>query len=372
MKNLEYGRQSGDWWIVIITGALVLIGFVMLSSATSAYAYRKFNADSYYFVKTHAIHILIGIVALWYMAKVDYHAWRPWAWYFWLFSLLLLVGVFIPGIGAIRNGVRGWIEIGGLSFQPVEVIKILFTIYLATWMAERSQNDLLDWRKGFVPFIFISGLFLLLIVLQPDLGSMILVGLIAVTIFIAGGASIKQQLAILGMGIFVIPFLIISRAESLERLTSFLHPGTDVTGIGYHLQQALIAIGSGGMWGRGFGKSVQKFYYLPEVAGDSIFAVIAEELGFVFMVFLLFLFMALLYRGLKAASLSRDTYGKLLATGITCWIMWQAFLNIGSIIGLLPLTGLPLPFISQGGTALISSLAAIGILFNISKQGIVR
>lgn len=212
----------------------------------------------------------------------------------------------------------------------------------------------------------------MLLLLQPDIGSMIMFVLIAVTVFVVSGASGKQIATIIGLGAVTLPLLFITASYRLARLTSFINPEADPTGSGYHLYQALIAVGSGGFFGRGFGNSVQKFYYLPEVAGDSIFAVIAEELGFVFVVALVIMFFILFQRGLKAASFAPDVYGKLLAIGLSSWILWQAFLNIGAIIGILPLTGLPLPFISQGGTSLVALLSGVGILYNISKQALKR
>lgn len=371
MRKRAYQKKNGDLLLLGLVGALVIIGLIMLSSASSALAYNKFN-DSYHFVKAQTIYLLLGLIVLWFMSKVNYHVWRPFAWYLWLLSLILLALVFVPQIGVAKNNVRSWLDIGIITFQPVELVKLFFIIYLATWLADKSLEQIKSWREGLLPFLFSSGIILLLILFQPDFGSMILVFLIACAIFYMSGASLKELAVIGGITLLALPLLVIFASYRYKRLTAFLHPEQDLSGLGYHLHQALIAIGSGGWLGRGFGKSVQKFQYLPEAAGDSIFAVIAEEMGFLFAVFLVILFVALLYRGLKIASLAPDVYGKLLATGLIAWLTLQAFINIGSITGLLPLTGLPLPFISQGGTALITSLAAVGILFNISKQGIIR
>jgi len=369
---LPLTNKNGDIWILVLSGLLLIFGLIVLASATSALAYNKFGGDSYYFVKEQGLHALFGLFALWMMAKVDYHYWRSFAWILWLFSVVLLLAVFIPGIGVELNYAKSWISIAGFNLQPVEIVKLFFIIYLATWISEKSLIEIRDWSQGLLPFIFHTGIIITLILLQPDIGSMLLVALIAVTIFIIGGASGKQIATLAAVGLAAIPLLFISASYRLARFTAFLNPGADPTGAGYHLHQALIAVGSGGFLGRGFGNSVQKFYYLPEVAGDSIFAVIAEELGFVFTAALIITFFFLFLRGLKTASRAPDVYGKLLAVGISSWIMWQAFLNIGSIIGILPITGLPLPFISQGGTALIALLAGVGILYNISKQSLER
>ena len=362
-------QKNGDVWLLVATGLLVIFGLIMLASATSALAYTKFGGDSYFFVKNQGMHALLGIGALWFMAKVDYHYWRRWAWIMWIISVLLLVAVFIPGIGEVRNSARSWLSIAGFSFQPVEFVKLFFIIYLSTWLSEKSLHQIRDWYAGLLPFFFNAGVIAVLLMLQPDFGSMIMFALIAITVFVMSGASGKQIATIVGLGVVAIPLLFVTASYRLARFTAFINPEGDPTGTGYHLYQALIAIGSGGFFGRGFGNSVQKFYYLPEVAGDSIFAVIAEELGFVFVVVLLLLFFFLFHRGLKTASGAPDIYGKLLAVGISSWVMWQAILNIGAIIGVLPLTGLPLPFISQGGTSLVALLAGVGILYNISKQG---
>lgn len=365
-------NKNGDVWILVAAGLLLIFGFIMLASATSALAYNKFNGDSYFFVKNQGIYALLGIVGLWVMAKIDYHYWRRWAWFLWIVSVVLLIAVFIPGVGEVRNSARSWISVGSLSFQPVEFVKLFFIIYLATWLSEKPLTKIRDWYEGLLPFFFNAGVIAVLLILQPDFGSMIMFALIAVTIFVIGGASGKQIAAMGVIALAGIPLLFFSASYRLARFTAFLNPEADPTGTGYHLYQALIAIGSGGIFGRGFGNSVQKFYYLPEVAGDSIFAVIAEELGFVFVVILILLFFFLFQRGLKTASYAPDVYGKLLAVGISSWIMWQTFLNIGAIIGILPLTGLPLPFISQGGTSLVALLAGVGILYSISKQSLAR
>lgn len=366
MKNKH--EPNGDVWIMVSTGLLLLFGFIMLASATSALAYNKFGGDSYFFVKNQGIYALLGMVVFWVMAKVDYHYWRRWAWILWLLSVGLLIAVFIPGVGEVRNSARSWISIGGIGFQPVEFVKLFFIIYLATWLSEKPLSEIRDWYGGLLPFFFNAGVLIVLLLLQPDIGSMLLFAIISITVFFIGGASIKQMGAIIGFAALSIPLLFVTASYRLARFTAFLNPEADPTGTGYHIYQALIAIGSGGIFGKGFGNSVQKFYYLPEVAGDSIFAVIAEELGFVFVVALIVLFFLLFQRGLRAASYAPDVYGKLLAVGISSWIMWQAFLNIGAIIGVLPLTGLPLPFISQGGTSLVALLAGVGILYSISKQ----
>jgi cell division protein FtsW len=240
-------------------------------------------------------------------------------------------------------------------------------LYLATWL-DKKQKGIKDWKYGFVPFVTILGVISFLIVMQPDIGTMSVIIITAISIYFVAGAKFSH-LAVLGAsGAALFLALIKIAPYRMARLTVFLNPEIDPQGIGYQINQALLAIGSGGLFGRGLGKSIQKYNYLPEASGDSIFAVIAEELGFIRILLLIALFMILTIKGYKIAKNSPDFYGKLIATGITSWICFQAFLNMAAISGLIPLTGIPLPFISYGGSALLFSLASMGILVNISKH----
>ena len=360
--------NRGDWALVVAVAVMLIFGIIMLGSASSALAFRKFN-DSFYFIRGQGIYILIGIVAFWIFARIDYHRWRSWSFYLWCFAIALLLLVFMPKIGLEKNEARSWINLGIISFQPVEFVKLFLILFLSASLSDKRREDIEDFGKGIIPFAVIAGLPLFLILIQPDFGSMMLVFGIAFIIFFASGASIRHLgLIIFALAIVGTIFIYTGSEYRLERLTSFLNPERDISAVGYQLQQALIAIGSGGFFGKGFGESVQKYQYLPEAAGDSIFAVIVEELGIVTGIILLGLFAFILVRTLRIAARSPDIYGKLVATGIASWVAFQAFLNIGSIVGLLPITGIPLPFISQGGTSIVALLAAIGILFNISKQ----
>lgn len=359
--------KNGDYVLVIVTALLVLVGLLALSSASSALAYSKFN-DSFHFLKQQSIHALLGLFLFLFFSIYPYSKLRPFAFHLWIASFIMLVGVLIPGIGVTRNNVQSWIDLGFISFQPVEIVKLFLIIYLAGWFSEKGLKQIKDLHGGLYPFLFSIGILLGLIILQPDFGSMMLVFVIAMSIYFIAGASFIHLFYILAGSLLMVPFLIIFEPYRLQRLTSFLNPQDDLAEAGYHLHQALIAVGTGGWFGRGFGKSVQKFQWLPEAAGDSIFAVMAEELGFFFSLFVVGLFLTLIFRGLKIASNAPDLFGKLLAVGILSWIGFQAFFNIGAIIGLLPITGLPLPFISQGGTSLVSVLAGVGILFNISQE----
>ncbi len=281
-------------------------------------------------------------------------------------SLGLLLLVFIPGLGASYGKAKSWINVGGFSLQPAEVVKLTWLIYLAAWFEKRKER-VTSLANGLIPFMIYLGLIGTLIILQPDIGTLSIILLMSVVLFYIAGARIKHLLIIglamvIGLGILIriVPY-------RLARLTTFINPEIDPQGIGYHINQALLAVGSGGWFGLGLGHSKQKFQYLPEVVGDSIFAVMAEELGFVIILALMVVFLVMFIRMLKIAGRAPDFFGYLVAVGVGVWIVGQFFVNIGAIVGLLPLTGLPLPLISYGGTALMATMAAMGIVVNISK-----
>lgn len=370
IKDIIRGQkdQQPDWYLVCLIGFLVLFGLVMLSSAGVAASWEKFG-DSYWHVKHQIMFgLLPGILLFIIFSRLDYYRLRQLAVPFLVASVLLLVLVFIPGVGAGYGTARSWINFFGFSLQPSEIVKLTFLIYLAAWLSARGEKHLKDFQYGFMPFLFVLMIIILLMVFQPDFGTMSIIVVTSLIVYFVAGGSLLHLAWLSLAGIGGLWLLIKVSPYRAARLTTFLHPELDPQGIGYHINQALLAVGSGRFWGRGFGHSRQKFAYLPEVAGDSIFAVIAEELGFLFSVGLVVLFLLLLLRGLKLAKNCRDPFARFLVVGIITWFVVQAFFNIGAIIGIMPLTGIPLPFISYGGTALMMTLAASGILVNISKQ----
>ncbi len=357
-----------DYKLIVLLAVIVVFGLVMLSSVGAVIAYQKFG-DSYFFVKKQfLLGIFPGIVLAFIFSKIPYHTWRKIAFPLLVISILLLVSVFIPGLGSTHNTrSHSWLLIAGFSLQPSEIVKLTFLMYLASWLEQRGERGVKDFSYGFLPFLVVLGVIMFLMILQPDIGTMAIIVLIALSVYYVAGAHLKH-LVILGLGGLGLFALLIKIAPyRLARFTIFLNPELDPQGIGYHINQAFLAIGSGGFFGRGFGQSRQKFNYLPEITGDSIFAVIAEELGFFLTIMVVALFVAFAYKGFKIALSSPDTFGKLLAVGITSWIVFQSFINIGAMVGLMPITGVPLPFISYGGTAMTMNLAAMGILINISK-----
>ncbi len=284
-----------------------------------------------------------------------------------IISVVLLFVVFIPGIGATYSKSR-WINIAGFSVQPSEIVKLTFLIYLASWLdSRRLNNRIKDLHQSLIPFIIVITLIIVPMLLQSDLGTLAIIITIALSSYFVGEGHVKHIFSII-FALFLFFLAAIKLAPyRMARLTVFTNPNFDPQGLGYHLNQALIAVGSGGFWGVGLGSSRQKYGYLPEVAGDSIFAIMAEELGFIFCLIYVLLLIYFVYQGILVAKKSETYYARILATGIITWIGFQSFLNIASMIRLLPMTGAPLPFISYGGTAMIMNLSAVGILVNISK-----
>lgn len=367
MKATTSKIHKPDYVLIIVVFVLVVLGLILLSSASVVLSYEKFGNNYYYFVHQLIYGVLFGFFAFIITSKIDYHYWKKFAVFLLILTLILLIMVFIPGFGFKYGGAQRWIRIGTWTFQPTELAKLTFLLYLATWFDKRKKG-IKDWNSSFLPFVTILVIIGLLIALQPDIGTMSIIMLSAIIVYYVAGANISHLLLLGSAGIGLFLLLIKIAPYRMARLTVFLNPEIDPQGIGYQINQALLAIGSGGLFGRGLGKSIQKYNYLPEASGDSIFAIIAEELGFIRVLILITLFLILAIKGFIIAKRAPDFFGKLLATGITSWLSFQAFINIAAMINLIPLTGIPLPFISYGGSALLFSLAAVGILVNISKQ----
>jgi len=363
-------KHKPDYILIITVFILVVVGLIMLSSASAVISYENFENNYYYLTHQLFYGAIIGFVLMLIVSKIDYRVWKKFAAFLLFITLLLLLAVFIPGLGFEYGGARRWISLPGLStIQPTEIVKLTFILYLATWL-EKKQKGIKDWKYSFIPFVAVIGTIGLLIMMQPDLGTMSAIIFSAIVVYYVAGASYKH-LATLGVaGITIFLFLIKIAPYRMARFTVFLNPSLDPQGIGYQINQAMLAIGSGGLFGRGLGKSIQKYNYLPEATGDSIFAIISEELGFIRVLIIIGLFVYLGYRGFMISKKAPDVFGKLVATGITTWFIYQAFVNIAAMVSLVPLTGIPLPFISYGGTALLCTLAGVGILINISKYTI--
>lgn len=354
--------------LLIILALLMIFGLIMLSSASSVVSFQNFD-DPYYYVKHQILFgVLLGVIVFFVLSRIDYTYWKKVAFPLMVASTILLLLVFIPGIGTELLGAKRWIHVGGVFFQPSEIVKLTFLFYLAAWLESRA-HQVKEVTSGLASFLVMLGILVVIIAIaQKDLGTTIVISVIAFSVYFVAGAPWKHLASIGALGAIVLGILIKLFPFRAERLTVFLNPELDPQGIGYHINQALLAIGSGGWFGLGLGHSRQKFNYLPEAATDSIFAVIAEELGFVFSILLIILFLALILEGLRIARNSPDAFGKYVAVGITAWIGFQAFINIAAMLSLVPLTGIPLPFVSYGSSSLITMLAASGILAAISKQ----
>jgi len=371
MKEKKYYQNkknaSSDLFLIWITGALIIAGLVMLSSASSVLAVQQFK-DPYFYLKHQLLYgVLVGVVLCFLCSKISYRRWEILAVPFFCFSLILLILVFIPGVGVNYGGSYRWIKLGFFNFQPSELMKLALIFYLSAWFSKK-QDKMGDFKKIVLPFLFILMVLAVIFIKQPDVGTFGILSGISLIIFFTAGGKIRHLTLIVSGGILGLWALIKAAPYRMNRFLVFLNPKIDPQGIGYQINQALIAIGSGGIFGLGLGYSRQKFNYLPEPIGDSIFAIISEEMGLIGGCVILILFGLFAWRGYRIAKKAPDRFGRLLATGITSWIIFQALINIAAITSLIPLTGVTLPFISYGSSSLIIILAGVGVLLNISKS----
>jgi cell division protein FtsW len=345
---------------------LLIFGFVIFISASlGIYAHNKAKFTSIIFSQAF-LGLFLGLIACFITSKIKYKFWRKYSFYLFILSFLISLLVFVPGIGKSLNGAKRWIYIGSLSFQPLEVLKIGFIIYFAAWISEK-KDQMQTFRFGLLPLLILLGIVGGLLLKQPDTDSFIIISIVGLTMFFTGGGRWRDIFLVALIGIISIGSLLFFRPYLLDRFITFFNPSANPLSSGYQIQQSLIAVGSGELFGRGLGQSIQKYKFLPESTGDAIFPIAAEELGFVGSVSIILLFLFFLGRGLKLACLAPDTFSGLLVVGIVILITIQSFLNIASLIGVIPLSGSPLIFFSQGGTALFFALAEIGIIMNISK-----
>ncbi|MDP4000838.1 MAG: putative lipid II flippase FtsW [bacterium] len=364
MKKRQLPKM--DYVLLGTVMSLLVFGLLALSSASSILSFERFGHNHFYILRQISFGAIPGLVMLYLFSKLDYHIWQKLAPLLVLLGMVLLVLVLIPWIGFQVGGSRRWIDFGYFLFQPTEFVKLAIILYLASWYDKR-QHHVQDLYYGFLPILGVVGVISGLVIMEPDLGTMIALATIAAVMFYVGGVKFKYLFSTAAASLLMIWILIKAAPYRLQRLTAYFNPEVDTQGISYQINQALLAIGSGGLWGIGFGQSRQKFNYLPETIGDSIFAVMSEELGFIRITILLLIFLFFAFRGFKIARAAPDVFGKLVATGITSWLVFQSLINIGGITAIIPLAGIPLPFISYGSSALAISLASIGILLNISR-----
>lgn len=342
------------------TIALTLFGLLMIYEASSFVAFRDFS-DKYHYLRDQSVWILIGFLGLGFFSIFDYHKFYYLALPLLLTAIVLLLLVFIPGIGVRALGAHRWINLGFTVLQPAEFVKLALAIYLAAWFSFKEKGRLLA-------FLLLMGLVLGLVMLEPDMGTAAIILSEALIIYFLSGANIATFLVVLPAVVAAGFLLIVFEPYRAKRLAAFLNPVESISS-SYHIKQILIALGMGGFGGVGLGNSLQKFAYLPENTTDSIFAIIAEEFGFLGAFVLIAVLLVVVWRGFVIASHAKDQFGTLLAAGIIVFLGMQTLINLGAQTVLIPVTGVPLPFISYGGSALIVDLIAIGVLLNISRQG---
>lgn len=355
-----------DYWLFVITFALVLTGIVIVFSSSSIYALQHFS-DSYYFLKKQIFFAAFGFLFLIALLFVDYHHLYKIIYPFLAIGLLLMIALFIPGIGHRVGGARRWIDFGFFRFQPSEIAKYAVVFYLA-YSLSKKEEKVRSFIIGFLPHLVVTGIFLALLLLQPDFGTAVSIAFIVLLMLFAAGARLSYLISALLVVIPAAWFLIMSAPYRKKRILAFLNPWNDPENTGFQIIQSFLAFYSGGILGLGLGDGRQKLFYLPEAHTDFIFSVAGEELGFFGVMLIVSLFILFLYRGIRIALRAPDLFGVYLALGITALISFQAITNMGVVMGLLPTKGLALPFISAGGTSLICNLAGVGILLNISVR----
>jgi cell division protein FtsW len=351
-----------DIFLMYAVLILVLTGVVMVFSASAIISQEKFNM-SYLFLIKQLIWTVLGTLLMLALVKVDYNKLQKFSQPLMVFSLGLLVIVLLINSGEIKR----WLRLGMVTFQPSEMAKLCLILYIADAL-DRKQSKLQNFKKGLLPIVIVTAIFLVLIYAEPDLGTAVVLGLVIVAVLFMGGVGLSQLMSLVLLSLPLLYFAIFHVGYRRERILSFLNPWTDARRIGYQIVQALLALGSGGFFGKGLGASRAKLFFLPEPYTDFIFSIIGEELGFLGASLIVFLFVLVAWRGLRIATRAPNQFGNLLAAGITFLITFQAVLNIGITTACVPTKGITLPFVSYGGSSLLFSLMGVGILLNISRQ----
>ena len=360
-------RPSTYWLLLVLTGVLLVIGLVMVLSASSVQSLAEYGSTWVYFVR-QVMWVFFGVIALVVASRVDYRFLRRLSVPLLITSLALLVVVLVPGVGISVNGARSWLGAGFLRMQPSELVKLALLLFSCDLLARRHDR-MHDARLTLVPILVVMGVTAFLMMLQPDLGSTMVMGAIVFAVLFVAGVPLLRLTGVFTGGSALALGLAMAAPYRRNRLLAFLDPSRDPMNTGYQINQSLVGLASGGLFGVGLGESRSKYGFLPNAHTDFIFAIISEELGLVGALIVVVLFLALATLGVKAALRAPDRFGMLLAAGITAWILAQALVNIGGVIGLMPITGLTLPFISSGGSSLVVTLASTGILLNVAAQG---
>lgn len=342
---------------------LSLFGLLMIYSSSNVWAAYKFN-DPYKYLKSQAIFLLLGYIIINTMSKIPYEIYKKYSNTLLFICIILLILVLIPGIGTIRNGSRSWFGIGSFGIQPSEFAKLGLIIFTSKYL---TNNKIKDIKTSVLPILAVVILIFGLIMMQPDFGTGVIIVMSIISLLFVSGVNMNFFVKLGVLGLIGIVILVIIAPYRMERITSFLNPWSDPLGSGFQIIQSLYAIGPGGLLGMGLGNSVQKHFYLPEPQTDFIFSIISEELGFAGVLTVSILFIIIIYRGFKISLSCENNFGKYLSYGITFSIAFQTILNLMVVVGLIPVTGVTLPFLSYGGSSLLVSMAEIGILLNISR-----
>lgn len=358
LRNFSKGNGSYDLVLLAVTVCLLVFGIIMVYNSSVALAIRDFG-DQYYYVREQVKGLVVGLIALAVFSRIHYRKLYGIALPLLISTLVLLVFVFFPGIGVRALGASRWVRLGPIGLQPAELAKLAMVVYLSAWFSTPEKGR-------FLSFIILISMVVGLVLIEPDMGTSIILVVISIIMYFVSGAPFKHFMVLVPCVIGAFLLLAIISPYRFSRITTFLHPQSDPLGASYQVQQALLAVGSGGFWGVGLGKSRQKYEYLPEANTDSIFAIVAEEGGFIGSLILIGAVFVLLWRGFTIAIRAPDRFAQLLSVGIISWIGFQTTLNIAANLSLLPLTGIPLPLISYGSSGLVIILAGIGILLNIS------
>ena len=352
--------------LIIAVVLLNLFGLIMIYSASNIWSEYKFN-DPYKYLKSQGLFLIISYIALFIISKVPYVEYKKKANMIFLVCVVLLVLVLIPGVGSVRNGSRSWFGIGGFGIQPSEFTKLGLIIFTSKYLSNNSK-EIRDIKKGVLPILGILLLIFGLIMLEPDFGTGVVIVMTIVVLLFTSGVKMNFFIKIGVLGLIGVVALIIIAPYRMQRILSFINPWNDPLGSGFQIIQSLYAIGPGGLLGLGFGNSVQKHFYLPEPQTDFIFSIISEEFGFMGVLLVSILFITIIYSGFKMAMKCEDLFGKYLAFGITFGLAFQTMLNLMVVVGLIPVTGVTLPFLSYGGSSLLITMCGMGILLNISKN----
>ena len=355
-----------DKTILLLAVVLTCFGVVMVYSSSSIMAAKRFG-DGLYFLKRQGLYAILGFILMAAMMHLDYHHLRRLVIPFFLCCAVMLVAVLIPGIGSHAGGAARWIRLPGFSIQPAELAKLGLILYMAHSLAKKKEK-IKSFKFGFIPYMVVLAVLLFLMLLQPDLGGALTLGVVAMVMLLVAGTRLSYLMSVVILALPFLYFAVMNVDYRRRRIMAFLNPWEDPTNTGFQIIQSWIAFGTGGLFGNGLGEGKQKLFYLPEAHTDFIFSVVGEELGFAGVIVITAMFLVLVMRGLRTSLGAPDDFGRYLAFGVTLLLGLQAFVNIAVVMGMLPTKGLALPFLSYGGTSLLTTLLSVGILLNISSQ----